>query len=509
MLVTALAGRSIKHCLTDPLTRSAAVTMVATLGAFLSTWAVGNAAGLRSDVIVLGTALALMGSRATGRERESRGAVVLRVTAVPLAALAAAEVGRLIVDHRVLGGAVFATVMAAAIWLRRFGRRWARVGTLVSLPFVALLVAPVQPGSGFERSLWPAGVALLALGWVALAQGVARRVGFVAPPEHVDAEEPVRRAGLAASTRMAVQMGLALGTAYALGRWWFPEHWMWAVLSAYVTGAGNRGRGDVVHKGINRLAGALAGTATATVVASLVPAGDRLDLVLLFLVMGVAVWARGHGYAYWAAGTTAMMALLQGYYGVAGIHLLVERLAGVALGSLVAILVAWLVLPLRSGDAFRVRWAAALAATGDLLAALHTTPEDVPGARHRLARAIGQLELLEPALLLHRRAFHRSTPIAEAHPADLLARLRELHQRLDDVVELPPETLAGSAPLLTGWRHQVTVIRQRMRTDHAAANDDTAALPHVDVGVLDRATDAIVALDGAFTRSAWLRLGSR
>ena len=147
---------------------------------------------------------------------------------------------------------------------------------------------------------------------------------------------------------MAIQMGVAVGLSYGLGRWWFPEHWTWMVLSAYVVGAGTRGRMDVLHKGLLRVVGALAGTVAATLIANAVSPGNRWDVVMLFAVMALSMALRPVSYALWAGGVTAMLALLNGYYGASGAQLLVERLGAVALGSFFAIAVAWFVLPVRA-----------------------------------------------------------------------------------------------------------------------------------------------------------------
>ncbi len=338
--------------------RPALVTMAATLGSWLTSWWIASANGLRADVIVLGTVLPVTLARVTARQRpRSLRARIVRLVMLPVVALAASEVGVLIQHHEVWGGVAFALVMAGAIWVRRFGSAWSTFGSLVSLPFVVLLVAPVAPAPGHEHSFWPAVFAGVALLWVGLVQQLAWRTGLL--PEPLPAAEGVPAApatGSRASTRMAVQMGVALGLAYGLGRWWVPEHWPWMLLSAYVVCAGNRGRGDVAYKGVLRLVGALIGTIGATLLSDAFPTGDRTAIVLLFVVMALAVLLRPVSYAFWAGGVTAMLALLHGYYGEHGASLLVERLGGVALGAVIAVAVSWYVLPVRSHDAFRRRW---------------------------------------------------------------------------------------------------------------------------------------------------------
>lgn len=342
--------------------------MVGVLVTWYAAWRIERAAGLHLDVVVLATVLALTLARVVGRERTwGGGRLVARAVALPLVALAATEVGRLIADHRWLGGAVFCLVLALAVWVRRFGRAWTVLGSLVALPFVSLLVVPVPVGPDTARSLWPAAMALLAFAVVGAVHLLAWRTGFVDPPLHAPSPQRPTTRRLPASTRMAVQLLVGLAASYAVGRWLFPDHWPWLVLSCYVVCSGNRGRGDVLHKGVLRLAGALVGTASATLLAGAFPAGDRTAIVLLFVVMALAQWLRPLSYAYWAGGVTAMLALLHGYFGIGGTGELGDRLLGVALGAVVAVAVSWCLLPVRSNDVFRRRWADALAALSELL----------------------------------------------------------------------------------------------------------------------------------------------
>ncbi len=50
--------------------------------------------------------------------------------------------GRLMLLHLAYGAAVFTVLMVVPIWIRRFGPRATKAGTLITLPLVALLVVP-------------------------------------------------------------------------------------------------------------------------------------------------------------------------------------------------------------------------------------------------------------------------------------------------------------------------------------------------------------------------------
>ena len=274
------------------------VTMVAVLAGFGSAWLVEDLARLHTDLVVLAVVLAVTLGR-TQRSSDLRdrltGAAVL-----PPAAAAAGGVGLLSDHHTVAGDTLFALAVAAAIWVRRFGPRFARAGTQATLPFIAILVTPVPPDSGATHLLWAALMAVIAVGWVTVVQVAAQRAGRCAKPpnQSFTTPTPSSAARIRASTRMAVQMGVALGVAFWVGHRLFPDHWAWTVLTAYIVASGNRGRGDVVHKGALRIAGAAVGTVIATLLAGTFPAGDKWAVVVIFAILALATWLRPLSYAY-------------------------------------------------------------------------------------------------------------------------------------------------------------------------------------------------------------------
>jgi len=418
--------------------RPALVAMAAALLTWFAAWRVEAAAGEHLDLVVLATVLAVTLSRLLVRDGigpAGRRApwLLARLVLLPVIAMAATEVGRLLATREWLGGAVFVAVLGGAVWARRFGTVGARVGTLVTLPFLTLLVVPVPVAPDEARTLWPAAMALLALVIVTAVYLLAwwlrvvprPEAGGSRPPSRPEARQAPAASGrrLAASTRMAAQLWVGLAASYAIGRWLFPDHWAWIVMSCFVVCSGNRGRGDVVHKGVLRLAGALVGTAGATLLSDSFAPGDRMAVVALFVVMALAIWLREASYAFWAAGVTAMLALLHGYFGIGGVGQLGERLVGVLLGCAVAVVASWWVLPVRTTDVFRRRFRDARDALDELRAARETRPDDVPAARAAFVQAVGQLEQIEPALRLAQRA-GRPHRVGEHRALDLLARMQ-------------------------------------------------------------------------------------
>jgi hypothetical protein len=339
--------------------RSAGVIMAATLACFFSAWLVEDLGGLHAGGVVLAVVLGLSIGR-TQRHIDPRGTLV-GAAVLPAATAVAAAVGLLLGAHPVIGDVLFATAVAAAIFVRRFGAGFARAGTQATLPLVAVLVVPLVSGPGLSTVLWTTAIAVVAYGWVTLARLLAGRAGvFTARGPESTSGAPTasmlerRRSGTVfgpASTRMAVQMFVGLGAAFVIGHWLFPGHWSWVVLTAFVVASGNRSRRDVVRKSGLRVAGAACGTVFATLLASVFPPGDRWTIVAIFTVLALASWLREFSYGYWAAGVTAALALLYGYFGEHGTDLLVARLEGILIGAVLAVAASWFIAPVRTARA--------------------------------------------------------------------------------------------------------------------------------------------------------------
>jgi hypothetical protein len=440
--------------------RLAALTMAATLASYGSALALKHAEHLNLSLVVLAVVLALSLSR-TDRAHGPRERL-LGIVLLPLVAIGANEVGQLLVNHADVGDALFVLAASASIWLRRFGPAYAKAGTLIALPFVALLITPVF-GAGPHAQphvLWAAVIGAIAYFWVAVVKFLAQRTGFIAQPRapHPAAHAtrtptpnpkkpaPSRPARLLPSDRMAVQMGVALAFAFATGRALFGLHWSWLVITAFIVCSGNRGRGDVVYKSALRIAGATVGTIAATLIAGAFPPGDSASVIAIFIVLGLATWLRPFSYVYWAAGVTSCLALLFGYFGETGAAVLPHRVEGIVVGAAIGIAASWLILPIKSTDVLRRRLADALAALSDLLAAIITAPDDVALHAHRFDQAVDLLDEIAKPHQAHR--FLTRTIRAQPHPADALDATRRCRQpvrAIADAAATDRDTLAEPA----------------------------------------------------------------
>lgn len=347
--------------------QEAVATMLAALASLGAVLAIDAEAGPATLGVVL--SLSLSRSHLDHGLRERAEAAI----AMPLVALGAISVGMLL--HRVpwIGAGVFTAALFVSIWLRRFGPLAARAGTLIALPLVTLLVAPYAPATKAPPLLahaMPIVVALIALASVTIVQTLARRLHWLAPAnaKHEPAPSPHNEGTLRpdATTRMAIQMAVAIALSFVVGFVFFAERWSWIVLTAFIVLSGNRGRLDVVYKSGLRVVGAAGGTIVALLVSLRHDAGDPSTVALMLFAVFLGLWLRPLGYAWWALFVTIALALLQDFTGAAQ-PMLGLRLEEIFIGATIGVATAWLVLPIRSTGVLRRRIADALAALSEAL----------------------------------------------------------------------------------------------------------------------------------------------
>ncbi|MFE5158834.1 FUSC family protein [Streptomyces sp. NPDC056697] len=380
--------------------RATAVTMATVLGAYGCALLIEQKAGLHVDSIVQCVVIAsALGRIQRVLDRTDR---LLSCAVLPCAAAGGTELTTLIQRHPQVGDVVFVLAMAGSIWLRRFGLRAARVGTLVTLPLVAVLVVPGGTGAvgGHERTGWAA---------------------FIA------------------------------------GRMLWPDHWAWVVLTAFLVSSGARSRADVLVKGVWRTVGASVGTVVAGAVAgSFGPRSDTV-VVLIFAVLTVATWLRELSYAYWAGCVTAVLSLLYDWFGQSPGDLLHTRLAAIAVGAAIGVTASWLVLPIRTSSAVGARTATTLAALIELLEADWRDGRAVHLARARFRHRVEQLEVTTAPLrvlaslpLPHALSARRRRHIGALGALRVMAALRRCAGPVGDLtaaITSAPDTLADDPSL--------------------------------------------------------------
>ena len=428
--------------------REAVLTLLAMLGTLACTqWLQpGAAAGVLGAVLSLSLARSHLG----GDRRGAREAMF----ALPVVALASVGVGALLRQAPWAGAALFVAGMALSIWMRRFGARALRAGSLIALPLVTILVVPHLPrrdGGVLPPLLVPVALALVALAWVMLAQALGRRLRWLATPDSVD--EPASRVEAASAlrpsphTRMALQMAVALAASFVVGYLVFPSHWSWIVLTAFIVNSGNRGRQDVVHKSALRVLGAAAGTIVALAFAGQVavstPAASALILASVFL----GVWLRPASYGWWALFVTLALALLQTLQPAAAQPLLWQRLLEILVGAAIGLAAAWFVFPIRSVDVLRRRIADVLAAMSEAL-----DPQRAERGSGAVVAAMKRVEQMRPSFHARHVALRRWQPL---QPIDWIAALASCEAPLLALVE------RGATP--GAVRQAVGAARRAMR----------------------------------------------
>ena len=399
--------------------QEAVATMLAALATLFAVLAIDAEAGPAILAVVL--SLSLSRSHLDHDLRERLEAAI----AMPIVALGAAGIGLLL--HRMpwIGAAVFTAALFVSIWLRRFGPLAARAGSLIALPLVTLLVTPYAPATKVPPPLahWmPVVVALIALASVTIVQTLARRLHALPPAKTKhEPSSPPRGDGTLrpdATTRMAIQMAIAVALSFVVGYVFFAERWSWIVLTAFIVLSGNRGRLDVAYKSMLRVGGAAGGTAIALLLSLRHDTGDPATAVLILAAVFLGLWLRPLGYAWWALFVTIALALLQDFAGAAQ-PMLGLRLEEIVIGAIIGVASAWLVLPVRSTDVLRRRIADALAALADAL-----DPANATRTSEDFIAAIARVEQVAPPFRATRRVPGRFANADAADCIDTLADCR-------------------------------------------------------------------------------------
>jgi len=376
--------------------RTALLTLLAMLGALACMRQLDQTAS--SAVLVAVLVMSLWRSR-LDRTPRSR---LTSVWVLPIIALCAAAVAHLLVHLPAAGAALFVAGLSLPIWLRRFGTTARSLGALMPLPLIAVLVTPPLP---ITRDAWlhllllPIAAALIAEFWVLLAHAAAWRLAWLPPPRTRPPRESASSSRLRPmpSTRMALQMAVALSAAFILGMFWLPEHWAWLVITAFLVNSGSRGRGDVAHKSVQRVGGAAIGTVIALAIHLHVP-DPSLDVALILTAVFFGLWLRPLAYAWWALFITVALALVQGMNPEQPTLLLLQRLEAILIGALIGLASAWFVYPLRSTLVLRGRMAAALASLSDAI-----DPERAPPDVDLLLETFAELQPLQSTFRAWRR----------------------------------------------------------------------------------------------------------
>jgi uncharacterized membrane protein YgaE (UPF0421/DUF939 family) len=168
-----------------------------------------------------------------------------------------------------------------------------------------------------------------------------------------ESDEEGRRAGLLPTTRQAIQVALAASLAIIIGELVSPSRWYWAVIAAFVIFAGTNTWNETLSKGWARLIGTALGVPAGMLVAAVVSGNRTASLVLIFVCVFCSLYFMKVAYSMMTFWITTMLALLYGLRGQFSYGLLLLRIEETAIGAVIGVTVAILVLPTNARTSMR------------------------------------------------------------------------------------------------------------------------------------------------------------
>ncbi|ORW17958.1 FUSC family protein [Mycobacterium palustre] len=151
--------------------------------------------------------------------------------------------------------------------------------------------------------------------------------------------------GLRPTTRQAIQVSVAASLAIVTGELVSPARWYWAVIAAFVIFAGTNSWGETLTKGWQRLLGTMLGVPCGVLVAPLFAGDKTASLVAIFVCLFCAFYFMTVTYSLMTFWITTMLALLYGLLGQFSFGVLMLRMEETAIGAVIGVAVAILVLP--------------------------------------------------------------------------------------------------------------------------------------------------------------------
>lgn len=312
-------------------------------------------------------------------------------------------------------------------------------------------------------------------------------------PTETDTDTDSSPTGLLPTTRQAIQASVAAALAIVLGDLVSPARWYWAVIAAFVVFAGTNTWGETLTKGWQRLLGTVLGVPAGILVATLVAGDSTASVVMIFLCLFCAFYFMQVTQSLMAFWITTMLALLYGLLGQFSFDVLMVRIEETAVGAVIGVAVAILVLPTNIGVTVRSDTREFLAALSALIATSVATlfdadpagcaPEQAPTEQARqLDRKLAQYRATAKPLLAGvaglagRRSIQRSVRLLAAcdRYARVLARRSEQYGDPD----CPPELVDAVTTAASQIRHNIDALIDTL--DGAQATDIVSAADALD-----------------------------
>ena len=255
-----------------------------------------------------------------------------------------------------------------------------------------------------------------------LRQGGSLSITAAATAEASSTAEPglhLRLVAVAPYVRTAIQVGVAVGAAIALGDLLSGQRFYWAAIGAFVVFQGTSNTEEQVSKALSRIVGTLVGIVVGDRLVDLIgPHAAAWTIVIILVSVLLGLYLQRADYAFLVIGITVMVSQLYTELGDFSTTLLVQRLEETAIGAAVAAAVVLVVLPLHASRVARVALRGYLAAMASLLR--HTCAalggrRMLPCCKKRalntayraLASSIGSMRRIQPGGQSQRAAHHR------------------------------------------------------------------------------------------------------
>jgi uncharacterized membrane protein YccC len=132
-----------------------------------------------------------------------------------------------------------------------------------------------------------------------------------------------------------------------------PSRWFWAVIAAFVIFAGTNSWGETLTKGWQRLLGTMLGVPCGVLVATRFAGNKTASLAAIFVCLFCAFYFMTVTYSLMTFWITTVLSLLYGLLGEFSFGVLLLRIEETAIGAVIGVAVAILVLPTNTRTAIR------------------------------------------------------------------------------------------------------------------------------------------------------------
>jgi hypothetical protein len=284
------------------------------------------------------------------------------------------------------------------------------------------------------------------------------------------------RPGMLQSTRQAIQVAVAAALAIVVGEVVSPSHWYWAAIAAFVIFAGTNSWAETLDKGWQRLLGTVLGVPSGVLVATLVSGNTIASLAMIFVCLFCAFYFMKVTYSLMTFWISTMLALMYGLLGEFTYGLLLLRIEETAIGAVIGIAAAVLVLPINTrakirGDAHTFFLTLSHLVEASVASLLGTpAPASLTETARQLGRDLAQVRITAKPMsggvagLAGRRTMRHGLRMLAASDryARILARSSEIH------IDTSPELAAAIRSASGQIRRNIDVLITSLEFNQAA-----------------------------------------